>query len=221
MSSWADERRAAFIRLMRERHGIETPTELARLAGVAPTTIRSYWPGRGEAEPQSGSLSSRTEAKIARALGVTVDSLYDEDYGPPPEAARVWVKGYIGAGNTVLNFEAMGENEGFYEVARPPGVAGGVNLVAAEIRGGSMPPWRDGDVVYCEARDHVDIDSVLGEACLVELADGGTVFKDVRRGYEPGTFNLHSWDGRPPMENQRIVRAMPMVSVVRKRQAAL
>ena len=208
-----EEQRAALKRFMEER--ALNSYNWATRAGVPESTLRTYLAGK------TNTLKGMVERKLASAEGVTVDALYGRDYAPSRPASRVWVKGDIGAGNTVLNFDAMGENEGFYEVARPPGVPGDLALGAAEIRGGSMPPWRDGDVIYFEVRDHVDLDTVLGEACLVELADGAMVFKEVRQGYEPNTYNLLSWDGRPPMENQRVRRAMPMVSVVRKRRATL
>jgi hypothetical protein len=213
MSNESDEQRAALKRFMAAR-GLNTHA-WAKSAGVPDSTLRSYLRG------QTNSLKSHIERKLAGAVGVTVDALYGRDYGPPLPGARVWVKGYLGAGNAIRLFDAMGENEGFYEVTRPPGINAEVRLIAMEIRGGSMPPWRDGDVVYCQDRDYVDTDLILGEACLVELEDGGMLFKEVRQGYKPGTFNLLSWDGSAPQENVRIRRAMPMIAAVRGAQARL
>lgn len=210
MSEWGDQRCAAFRRIMKARFGLKGAAAIARATGVRPTTLRSYFDRKTDA------LSARTEHTIARALGVSVDALYGEDYGPVKPARRVWVKGYVGAGNAVELFEAMGEREGFYEVARPFGADPDLELFAMEIRGGSMPPFRDGDVIYCEQHETLDAARILGEPCVVETIDGRILFKDVRRGYEPGTFNLLSWDGGPPLENERLKRAMPFVSVVRK-----
>lgn len=213
MITEVEEQREALKRFMDAR-GLN-PHAWAKAAKVPDSTLRSYLRG------QTNSLKSHVERKLADAAGVSVDAMYGRDYGAPLARHQVWVKGYLGAGNAIQLFEAMGENEGFYEVSRPPGVHGDVRLIAMEIRGGSMPPWRDGDVVYCEQRDHVDVQAILGEACMVELADGGMLFKEVQQGYEPGTFNLLSWDGSPMRQNMKIRRAMPMVAVVRKAQARL
>ena len=209
----ADEKRDALKRFMTGR-GL-TVSGWANAAGIPESTLRMYLKGA------SRNMRSDTERKLAHAAGCTVDALYGLDYGAPHARHQVWVKGYLGAGNAIQLFEAMGENEGFYEVARPPGVHGDVKLVAMEIRGGSMPPWRDGDVVYCEQRDHVDVQAILGEACMVELEDGGMLFKEVQQGYEPATFNLLSWDGSPMRMNMKIRRAMPMIWAARKAQARL
>jgi hypothetical protein len=213
MTFTPEEERAALQRFM-DRMGL-TLHAWAKAADVPDSTLRTYMTGRTQ------SLKSHVERKLAAAAGVSVDAMYGRDYAPRPKRSQVWVKGYLGAGNAIQHFEAMGENEGFYEVTRPPGLHGDTPLVAMEIRGGSMPPWRDGDVVYCRQRDFVDPDMILGEACMVELMDGGMLFKEVRRGYEPGSYNLLSWDGTPPLENVRLRRAMAMIAVVRKDQARL
>ncbi|WP_375549472.1 helix-turn-helix transcriptional regulator [Oceanicaulis alexandrii] len=209
----ADEKRDALKRFMTGR-GL-TVSGWAKSAGIPESTLRMYLKGA------SRNMRSDTERKLADAAGCSVDALYGLDYGAPLARHQVWVKGYLGAGNVIQLFEAMGESEGFYEVSRPPGVYGDDKLVAIEIRGGSMPYWRDGDVVYCQQLNHLDAQAILGEACMVELEDGGMLFKEVQQGYEPGTFNLLSWDGSPMRMNNRIRRAMPMVAVVRKAQARL
>ncbi len=210
----SDEKRAAVRRIMKER-GL-TQAGWAQAAGMRESTLRAFVKG------STRNLRSDTEQKLAEAAGFhSADQMYGLDYGPPPARFRVWVKGYLGAGNAIQLFEAMGENEGFYEVSRPLGVSPDVELFAMEIRGGSMPPFRDGDVIYCEKRDHVDLGAVLGEPCAVETMQGEMLFKEVRRGYEPDTYNLLSWDGSPPRENVRIRRAMPFVSVVRKGRSGL
>lgn len=208
-----DDQRAALKRFMMA-NGLNTHA-WAKAAGVPDSTLRTYLEGRTQ------SLKSHVEVKLARAAGVSVDALYGRDYALPREMRTVWVKGFLGAGNAVVHFEVMGEREGYYEVNRPFGVDPLLEIDAMEVRGGSMPPYRDGDVIYYERRDGADLDAIIGEPCVVELAEGGMVFKEVRRGYEAGTVNLHSWDGSPPKENVRIRRAMPFVAGVRKRHARL
>ncbi len=208
-----DNKRAGLQRTM-DRMGLNLH-QVAKRADVPDSTLRSFLTGA------TRSLRGDTERKVAAALGLTVDGLYGEDYAPRPKPAQVWVKGYLGAGAGIEMFEAMGENEGFYQVARPPGVSADIKLGAMEIRGYSMPPFKTGDIVYYEERDTVDLDAILGEACVVEVIGDGMLFKEVRRGYEPGTFNLHSWDGSEAIENVRIRRAMPVVALVKRGRAAL
>lgn len=202
----SDEKRAAFQRIM-DRKGL-TQTGWARAAALPESTLRMFLSGA------TRNLRSDTENRLAQAAGFhSADHMYGLDYGPPPKPMQVWVKGYIGAGNEVRLFEAMGENEGFYLVDRPPGSRSDRKLFAMEVRGASMPPFRDGDVLYIEERDLYEADQLIGLRCMVETADNGIMFKELRRGYEPGTFNLISWDGSPPKENVRLARAMPIVSV--------
>lgn len=213
MTNEVEEQRQALKRFMDAR-GLN-PHAWAKAAGVPDSTLRSYLRG------QTNSLKSHVERKLANAAGVSVDAMYGRDYGAPLARRSIWVKGYLGAGNAVQLFEAMGENEGFYQVQHPSVVKDDVELFAMEIRGGSMYPWKDGDVVFCEKRDHIDLSAIIGETCMVELEDGGMLLKDVQHGYEPGTFNLISWDGSPMMQNVRIRRAMPVVANVKKHKVKL
>ncbi|HBU63746.1 MAG TPA: hypothetical protein DEB67_15020 [Oceanicaulis sp.] len=209
----SDEKREAVRRFMDTR-GLSV-SGWAKAADIPESTLRMYLKG------VSRNMRSDTERKLAAAVGVTVDALYGLDYGAPLARRLVWVKGYLGAGNAVQLFEAMGENEGFYQVQHPSVVTDDVELFAMEIRGGSMYPWKNGDVVFCEKRDHIDLQAIIGETCMVELEDGGMLLKDVEHGYEPGTFNLISWDGSPMMQNMRIRHAMPVIATVKKNKVKL
>ncbi|MGP1276026.1 MAG: hypothetical protein ACQRW7_11465 [Caulobacterales bacterium] len=187
--------------------GLPRAADIARASGVPATTLRSYFSGKAD------TLNSRNEMKIARALGLSVDALYGEDYSSQGQN-RVWVKGYLGAGGGITPFEGLAQGQGFYDVAYPTGAAPGMKLAAMEIRGFSMPPAQDGWLVYYEERGHVDLDAILNRPCVVELKTGDLVFKTVRRGFQPGRFSLHSWDGREPMDDVEIRRAMPIVALV-------
>ena len=76
-----------------------------------------------------------------------------------------------------------------------------------------MPPAQDRWIIYCLDRDTIEATEALGQACIVELADGTLLFKTVRRGYSAGRYNLESWDGAPLIEDVEIVRALPFVSI--------
>lgn len=200
-----DIRRKALQRTM-ERAGL-TIAAWSRMAQIPDSTLRSYLAGT------TRSLRTDTARKLARAIGLSVDALYGEDYSSHGQN-RVWVKGFLGAGGGITPFEGLAQGQGFYDVAYPMGAAPGMKLAAMEIRGYSMPPAQDGWLVYYEERGHVDLDAILNRPCVVELKTGELVFKTVRKGFQPGRFSLHSWDGREPMEDVEIRRAMPIVALV-------
>ena len=173
----------------------------AKLAKVPYTTLNSYLRG------QTRSLNGATEKKLADALGVTVSGLYGEDYDSPM-IKDVWVKGIVGAGAKVTLWqEGMGEGEGYSRVPWPIGVPMTEDLIAFEIRGDSMPPYSDGDLVYVEVSDALPGPDIINKLCVVELDNGDMLVKMVRRGYAPGRYNLHSFDGRPPIEDARVIKA--------------
>ena len=184
------------------------PTKWGRLAGVSEGTIRKYLNGKG-----GKTLNAATENKLAAAAGVTVPGLYGEDYDSPT-VKDVWIKGLVGAGLRVSPWTSgMGEGEGYSRVPWPPGIPVSDDLVAYELRGESMPPFGDGAIIYVRVSDALPGPDLHGRLCIVELECGDMLLKTVRRGYTPGTFNLHSWDGRDVLEDQRLVRGAPVVNI--------
>jgi lambda repressor-like predicted transcriptional regulator len=203
MVSENDIRRAA-LRSAMERAGINVHG-WSKAAGVPASTIYSYLDGK------TRSLREDTARRLATAIGLTLDQLYDEQ--STAHTKWVWVKGLVGAGAVVTVMDGVGLNEGLYEVALPPGAPADLEYVAFEIRGFSMPPAQERWIIYCLDRQTFQPDEVLGRACVVELSDGKLMFKVVRRGYSAGAYNLESWDGSPLIEDVQIVRAMPFVSI--------
>ena len=187
------------------------PTKWGRMAGVSEGTIRKYLTGTG-----GKTLNAITEKKLATAAGVTVSGLYGEDYDSPI-VKDVWVKGIVGAGAKVTLWDSgMGEGEGYSRVPWPPGVPMTEDLIAFEIRGDSMPPYEPGDLVYLEESDALPGPEIINKVCVVELENGDLLIKKVRRGYAPGRYNLHSFDGRPPIEDAHVVKAARVRAVVLK-----
>jgi len=192
-------RREALRRFMKAR-GLNM-NKWAKLAGVPETTLRSYLSGR------SKSLRGITEKKLATAAETTVSGLYGEDYDSP-SIKDVWVKGIVGAGAKVTLWgPGMGEGEGYSRVPWPIGIPMNEDLIAFEIRGDSMPPYSDGDLVYVEVSDAVPGPEIIGKLCVVELDNGDMLVKMVRRGCTTGRYNLHSFDGRPPIEDAVVIKA--------------
>lgn len=205
MSDWHDNRRAAFRRVM-IRLGLNTAAAIERATGVPATTIRSYLGG------QSDSLSARNEHKLCGALGISIYDLYEEGEFQPT-GRRVWVKGFIQPGARIAAFAQVGETEGYYAVTYPSQIRPGLTLAAMELRGGLMPPAQDGWLIYYDEAQ-TDPALALGQACVVETVDGDMLVRIVRRGFEPGRYSLHSWDGAPPAEDVPLKRAMPILAMI-------
>jgi lambda repressor-like predicted transcriptional regulator len=181
----SQQRRAA-LRVFMEARGLSA-AGWAKKAGVPASTLQSFLQGRSE------SLRGQTEQLLAVALGVTVSQMYDS-----PEINLVPVVGRIGAGAIVLPFE--GDQEAMDYVAAPPTIEA-KDVVAYEIEGYSMPPFKPGNRVFARRDDCGIPDDCLQQMCIVKLTDGRQLFKIVRRGYSDGRYNLHSLDGEPPIED--------------------
>lgn len=111
---------------------------------------------------------------------------------------KVPLKGYVGAGAQV---HAIGAQDIDF-IEAPPGADD--DDIAFEIRGGSMPPFRNGG--YVLARPVSDISDVLGRLAVVDLEDGSRWFKQVMPSAMPGRHTLVSLQpGAEPMLDVRIV----------------
>ena len=77
-----------------------------------------------------------------------------------------------------------------------------------------MMPAQPGWLVFYQV-EPVTIEQVIGNACVVLLADGRVLFKIVRRyGDTPNRYTLESWSrGIPPIENVEIIEARPFAAL--------
>jgi len=200
-----DQRRQAFLSWMKA-HGLKVPS-VARKADVPSSTLYSYVSGK------SASLAGSTEARIAQAYTTTVHAIFSGE----ERSFGVGVFGKIGAKADVYPVNDF-ESEPMYEVPLPPTVDPEAEYVAFEIDGLSMPPALPGWVAVFR-RAEVPVEDLLNSVCMVDLEDGRRLFKRLRRGYEPGRYNLESWDGSPLIENVRIVAALPFAALTPGRSA--
>jgi phage repressor protein C with HTH and peptisase S24 domain len=169
------------------RRGLDKPGKtqigLAKALGVAHPQITRLLQG-------SRRLKADEIPKIARYL----------EEAPPARTVRI--VGYIGAGAEVIPSDEFGPDD---EIAAPPDFTDGIALV---VRGDSMwPKYEDGDIVICESIE-VDPTSLLNSYCYVQLADGHTYLKILRRGSAPGLYTLASHNA-PNIEDvviQRVYR---------------
>lgn len=125
------------------------------------------------------------------------------------------VVGYVGAGEEILPVDDHEMGGGLEHVELPPELQD-EGLCAVIIRGNSMRPLRDRwRVYYRRDQDGVPPDCI-GELCVVKLLDGRLFLKELRRGSEPGTYTLNSWNASvDPIENQRVEWAALVEAVKR------
>jgi len=195
-----DNRRDAF-RAWVSDHG-PSVSDVAKKAGIPPTTLYSYLAGKSQ------SLKGSTQERIAAAYSVPVDNLFG---GASSVRRDVGVWGKIGARADVYPLSDF-THDPMYEVELPPTLNADEDYVAFEIDGFSMPPAEPGWLVVFRNVE-VTPDDLINSACLVDTADGRRLFKRLRQGYEPGRFNLESWDGTPLIENVDVLRVMPFAAL--------
>jgi len=120
--------------------------------------------------------------------------------------ATVPVVGYVGAGGEMLAIDDHIKGDGIEEIDAPPGLLNGIALI---VRGTSMEPkYSDGEVLFIEKTIYA-IDSLIGENCFVQTADGHSYVKKLIYGSRPGTFTLMSYNA-PPIENVVLERVYPI-----------
>lgn len=142
-------------------------------------------------------VSTDTLKALAPVLGVTPgwligeqpDDVRSEDVAASldkPPARTVKIKGYVGAG-AAAHFYAVAD-DAFEEAPALPGSTD--RTIALQIRGKSWGPAMDSWLVfYDDVRSPVTTD-MIGEACVVGLADDRILLKVIRSNGRGG-FDLH------------------------------
>jgi len=125
------------------------------------------------------------------------------------ERPKVPIVGYIGAGAQILPIDDFPKGSGLDEVPCPSGL-NPQRTVAAIVRGSSMEPAiPDGWRVFYSRDPEQDVNGVVGKLCVVKLAEGPTMLKQVRRGATTGRFNLISTNAAL-LEDQALEWASPV-----------
>lgn len=167
------------IREHRKRAGL-TIEQLANLVDKSPGYISMIERGAHAKKPSTDLL-----VLVAHALHVSASALISD---PRPIA----VAGRVGAGAVVELVDAYAKGDGLYHIACPDDLSAH-GIVAVEVVGESMLPLiRAGDVLLF-SRHFIGIDpAALGHVCILETADGRALVKELRKGRDPGTFDLFS-----------------------------
>jgi phage repressor protein C with HTH and peptisase S24 domain len=185
---------------------------LATASGLGISAVRDLF------RAKAASPKVSTAEALAKTLGMTIDEVIDAGRGrsiakPHPVA----VVGRVGAGAKVPLADAYEKGDGLYHVARPPQIpANGV--AAVEVEGDSMAPmYQPGHVLFF--RRHADdavLEDDIGKPCIIEDAEGMAWVKLLKRGSEPGRWNLVSlnpaaesvWDAQVKWA-ARVLLALP------------
>lgn len=149
---------------------------------------------RGEAMPEPEKIPA-----IARLLGKTTSWLLDDDRADDVSsedvaaalvttsgARTVPIKGYVGAGGQAHYYAVDPGDLG--EIEAPDASP---QTVAVVIIGKSLGEFFDGWYVFYDDVESPVTDGLIGELCVVGLADDRILIKKIWRGSN-GTFDLHS-----------------------------
>jgi transcriptional regulator with XRE-family HTH domain len=152
--------------------------ELADTLDVTPGYISQLISGKRNPSPEM-------LVKMAQALDVDVSAILQQ-------ARPIAVAGRVGAGASVQLVDSYAKGDGLYHIACPDDLPA-TGIVAVEVEGASMEPLiHEGDVILF-SRHFIGIDErVIGNVAICETADGRALVKQIKRGRDPGTFDLFS-----------------------------
>lgn len=189
-------------------------SKASTLAGLSSSAIYNLQRG-AKGKINTKGVNAGTIAKLALVLRTTPAWLISAE-GPevassdhldsssvledvPPDGSRVRVVGYVGAGSEA-HYYAIAQGD-FEEVEAPAG--SNSQTVAVEIKGRSFGPLLDSWLVfYDDVRSPID-DDMIGEVCVVGLADDRILIKQIRRERD-GSFTLVSNSSDEPIRNAEI-----------------
>lgn len=184
------------LMIARKHAGFASAAEAAVALGVAYPTYAGH-------ENGSSGFRAKTGEIYARRFRVSFDWLMT-GRGPMQATGdrQVRLKGYVGAAQTVYQFD----DDGAGWVDAPPGTP--YDVEAVEVRGDSMLPlYRSGAILYYSKQ--LSPEDMIGEQCVVQLADERVLVKTLRRGSERGLYTLNSLNA-PDIEDVVVDWAAPI-----------
>lgn len=188
------------------------PAPLAIAAGLGVSAVRDLF------RAKAASPKVSTAEALARTLGMSIDEIMAAGRsGVAHQSQPVAVVGRVGAGASVPLVDAFEKGDGLYHVVRPPQLPAN-GIVAVEVEGDSMVPmYQSGHVLFFRrhAADGV-LDTDIGKPCVIEDDRGNAWVKLLKRGSEPGLWNLVSlnpsaesvWDAKIKWA-ARVLLALP------------
>jgi transcriptional regulator with XRE-family HTH domain len=143
---------------------------------------------------------------IAGALSVSLDWLATGKDSGRAIAAEALLVGKVGAGSEIIRFD---EGTVLAGIEAPAGVDA-PNV--AEISGDSQYPLQEGWLIFYGPEHQGVAEDCMGKLCVVQVKDGPTLLKTVKRGTRRGLFRLESWNA-PPREDVKLVWAARVIDI--------
>lgn len=206
----AQKKSIEFIRTALEVTG-DSPTTLARKAGLSPSTLTRLFKGDTKFVP-----SSLTLAKIANYAGIPSPLDMAKHHGhSSPALKSVPLFGYVGAGAKVYPFEDCDPVDYVELPYRSTDEIG-----ALIVHGESMfPAYWEGDIVFFQKEDYDDPKRHLFEECIVFTENEELYIKQVHPGSTSGTYTLVSYNA-PPIVDTALKWVAPVFLVDRRNRSA-
>lgn len=188
------------LKQARELAGFAGPREAADALGMNRFTYTQH---------ENGTRGFRRDStiKYSRRFKVSLEWL-ETGKGTPRGAAKseIPVTSYVGAGAEITPFPDQGALD---YIPAPPGFE---DCEAAELRGDSMPPLQAGwRIVWRRGHEGVTAE-LIGKLCIVQVQDGPTLVKILRKARKKGFWDLESWNA-PRRENVSLVWAAKIVDI--------
>ena len=150
--------------------------------------------------------NSKHLAAIGRALGTSSDWLQTGKHPKTKAAPESVLVGKVGAGAEITRIEEGTALEG---VEAPAGIDA---PNAAIISGNSQHPLQEGWRIFYGPEHQGVAEDCMGKLCVVQIKDGPTLLKTLKRGSRRGLFRLESWNA-PPRDDVRLAWAARVVFI--------
>lgn len=181
----------------RRRAGYEKMSDAVERFGWKYSTYAAHENGQNAITPRSAE-------KYARAFKCSAAYLLTGE----GEATRltVAIRGHVGAGFEIINFDQDDNDLGQIEV--PPG--GSPDLLALKVRGDSMQPaFYENDTIYYDPDDARPVHELANRECVVKLRDGRMLVKWIKISPSRRQVILSSYNSDPIAEAD-VVWACPV-----------
>lgn len=196
----------------RKKAGYKSARAAALAHGWKEVTYRSH---EGSSDTGTRDYDYETAQRYGRTF--KVNPLWLLHGLGTPKRAGVPIVGIAGANHdgTVLYSEGQAGPD---EAPMVPG--GSENTVAVEVRGDSMRGIaEDGWLIYYNDRRDPPTEDLVGEVCIVGLADGRVLVKKLVAGRKKHHFDLESTGGQPTIYDARVQWAAAVIAIVPRHHA--
>lgn len=190
------------LRLARVRAGFEGPKDAAEALGVSRSTYTQH-------ENDTRGFKRAAAVQYARKFKVSLEWLLTGKGEPSGTFKEAMLIGKVGAGAEIVRLDH-------------PDVLAGIAIDpsldapnAAEIEGDSQYPLQPGWLIFYGPENQGVPEHCVGKLCVVQIKDGPTLLKTLKRGSKKGLWRLESWNA-PPREDQKVMWAA-MVRDIRPR----